>query len=355
MQSFEANYYDGISPLAQSVRVIIQDTYLVFDIKEGDRSFTQPNTNQKMMKQQRYLIADCHIQAKLGSGKRLIDLPDDSRLETDFQNLEDYLPKQSSNVFWHALYYAETHRFLIAVSLLAIVLFIALLSSYGVPVIAKYVVMAIPSSLEKEMGQTTLETLDNKSFSYFEATKVPMARQRNIRVALENMCKKTNNCADFSLNFRKSDLIGANAFALPGGFIVITDGLVAIAKSDNEIIAVLAHELGHVKGRHAFRQMLQGTFSGIMIVAITGDFSSITSGLPAFMLNMHYTRDLETEADHYALQSLKTACISTLSYASILLRLEKIMHDVAPAEIISSHLDIKTRILPFIRNQSQCI
>ena len=341
MLTFEANYYDGISPRAKRVLVTIQDAYFSFTA-EGSENL-------------RYPIADCHIQAKLGSGKRLIDLPDASRLETDFQDLESYLPKQASNGFWRAIHYAETHKSVIVISLVGIVLASVMLLKFGVPIVAKYAALATPPSIEKDLGKQTLDTLDYEKLGYFEATKIPLARQQAIESALRGMCRKTGNCADFSLHFRKSDAIGANAFALPGGFVVVTDGLVNLAQNDNEITAVLAHELGHVKGRHAFRQTLQGTISGLVIIAITGDVSSIASGLPTLMLNMHYTRDLETEADNYALQSLKTACIPTQSFATILLRLEKSMGGGSPPEIISSHPDTKARVLPFLLDHSHCV
>jgi len=111
-----------------------------------------------------------------------------------------------------------------------------------------------------------------------------------------------------------------------------------------------------VKGRHALRQTLQGAVSGLIIIAITGDVSSIASGLPALMLNMRYTRDLEAEADIYSLQSLKTACIPTKSFATLLLRLEK-SHSggVSVPEMISSHPDTRARIIPFLKDHSRCV
>ena len=51
----------------------------------------------------------------------------------------------------------------------------------------------------------------------------------------------------YTLVFRKSDAIGANAMALPSGTIVVTDGLVTLAEDDREILGVLAHEAGHVR------------------------------------------------------------------------------------------------------------
>ncbi len=339
---FEANYYDGISPRAKRVLVTIQDAHFLFTLNE-----TATNHD--------YLIKDCSVQAKLGSGKRLIDLPDDSRLETDFQDLERYLPAKSANLFWHVVHYAENHKLVIVIALLSIVGTSALLLKYGVPVMARYAVIATPISVEKYLGKHTLDTLDHKKLGYFEATSIPVARQTAIQSALTKLCEKTADCPEYQLNFRKSPVIGANAFALLGGDIIITDELIALAKNDDEIVAVLAHELAHVKGRHALQQTLQGTLSGLIIVSITGDASSLAANLPMLVINTRYSRDLETEADNYALQALKTACIPTESFANILLKLEKVSgsKSVSMPELISSHPDTEARVIPFLKERGK--
>ncbi len=346
---FEAEYYDGISPRAKRVLVDIVGSHFTFTVSVINADETISNQPIKV------LINDCHVQARLGSGKRLIDLPDDSRLETDFKDLERCLPAKPANRFWQSVHYAETHKFVILIAFVGIALASAALLKYGVPVVAKYAALATPVSMEKDLGKQTLDSLDSKRLGYFEASKIPMAKQKDITAALAAMCTKTNNCPAYQLNFRKSPIIGANAFALPGGYMVITDELIDLAKNNDEIIAVLAHELGHVKGRHALRQTLQGTISGLIIIAITGDVSSIASGLPALMMNMSYSRELETEADNYSLQSLKTACIPTKSFATLLLRLEK-SHGGGGSmpEMISSHPDTKARIVPFLKEHSHC-
>ena len=347
---FEADYYNGISPRAKRVLVTIEGGYFLFTVTSSTADDALPNQNFQ------YLISASTVQAQLGSGKRLIDLPDDSRLETDFKNLEHCLPAKPASFFWQSLHYAETHKLIIVAAFIGIVVASLFLLKYGVPIIAKYAAMATPASIEKDLGKQTLDTLDHEKLGYFEPSKLPLAKQQAILTELKSLCAKTNDCPAYQLNFRKSPAIGANAFALPGGYMVITDELIALAKNDDEIIAVLAHELGHVQGRHALRQTLQGTVSGLIIIAITGDVSSIASGLPALMMNMSYTRELETEADNYSLQSLNTACIPTKSFATLLLRLEK-SHGgdkTSIPEMISSHPDTKTRIIPFLKNHAAC-
>lgn len=346
---FEADYFDGISPRAQRVLVSIRDDayfYFKTESAQADGSITNEVKS--------YFIQDCHVQAKLGRGRRLIDCPDGSRLETSYQDLEQHLPQKPNNAFWQAVHYAENHLGLVAVALIGIVICSVYFLQYGVPVMAKYAAAATPPSVELDLGKQTLETLDNEKLSYFAATELPKQKQEEIKSALAKLCSKTNNCPAYVLNFRKSPTIGANAFALPGGQVIMTDELVELADNNDEIVAVLAHELGHVKGRHALRQTLQGTISGIIIIAITGDVSSIASGLPAVMLNMKYTRELESEADDYALASLTKACMPTKAFATILLKLTKGAEGASVPEMISSHPDTKARVAPFFKTQASC-
>jgi len=344
---FEADYFDGLSPRAQRVLItIIDGTHFQITLKKQDAD------GRVSQEKKRYAISECHIQSKLGNGRRLIDCPDDSRIETDFQDLEQYLPERKHNAFWQAVHYAENHLGLVFISIIGIVIASIFLLKDGVPLMAKYVAKATPVAVEADLGKQTLDTLDSNKIGYFAKTQLSKEKQNEIKTALSTMCGKTLDCPDYTLNFRKSPKIGANAFALPGGQVVMTDELVDLAENTDEIIAVLAHELGHVKGRHALRQTLQGTISGIIIIAITGDVSTVAAGLPALILNMKYTRELETESDDYALASLRKACIPTKSFASILLRLTHGGGSIVP-EVVSSHPDTKARVAPFFKTH-QC-
>lgn len=344
---FEADYFNGISPRAERVLVTITEDAFTFNIPTAD-------AGQSVQKYCAFGINDCQIQARLGRGRRLIDLPENGRLETEFQDLEAYLPKRLSNPIWRAIHYAESHQLIVLAALVGIVLSTLVLLKVGVPVAAKLVALATPPAIEKDLGKQTLDALDHHQLGYFTASELSEAKKSAIQHALNDLCLKTGDCPSYQLSFRKSPEIGANAFALPGGYLVMTDELVALAKDNNEIVAVLAHELGHVKGRHALRQTLQGTISGIIVIAITGDVSSIAAGLPALILNMNYSRDLEIDADHYALKSLRTACIPTPSFATLLLRLEKSHGDAVVPEMISSHPETKARVMPFLSKQPPC-
>ena len=102
-----------------------------------------------------------------------------------------------------------------------------------------------------------------------------------------------------TLHFRNAPDIGANAFALPGGDVVVTDGLVELATSPEQVAAVVAHELGHVAHRHGLRNMVQASILAALVSYWTGDFSSLATAGATAVLSAAYSRDFEREADDY--------------------------------------------------------
>jgi len=100
------------------------------------------------------------------------------------------------------------------------------------------------------------------------------------------------------------------------------DELVELTKDDNEIIAVLAHERGHVERRHAMRMVLQSSVVGLVLAWYVGDVSGLLATAPAIIMQAKYSRDMEREADVYAEQTLQINGLSPCLLASILDKLE---------------------------------
>ena len=117
-----------------------------------------------------------------------------------------------------------------------------------------------------------------------------------------------------------------NAFALPDGTIVITDEMVRAVHSDDELRAVFAHEIGHVRGRHALRLLLQRSGVAVLLTALAGDAVGVTYlavVLPSMLLQSGYSREFETEADDEAFAQLKRHGVSPQAFADLMRRLEK--------------------------------
>jgi predicted Zn-dependent protease len=129
---------------------------------------------------------------------------------------------------------------------------------------------------------------------------------------------------DYRLEFRFAPRVGPNAFALPSGIIVMTDELVGLSEHDEELVAVLAHEIGHVRGRHALRQLLQTAGVSAITFAIVGDVSSISAiaGAVPAVIEAKHSRDFEREADAFARQWMQTNGVPRHRFDDILCRME---------------------------------
>jgi predicted Zn-dependent protease len=187
---------------------------------------------------------------------------------------------------------------------------------------------------------------------YFEPSSLESEVQERLQTTFSRMTQATGEDYPFKLVFRSSEAIGANAFALPDGTIVITDDMVKLAQNDQQIMAVIAHEIGHVSHRHGLRRVLQHTGLSLMLIVVTGDIASVANLaaiLPTLLLENSYSRDMETEADRYALSYMQLHGPKPENFAAIMTRLKQSYEgDGKIAVFLSSHPDIDERIKPFL-------
>ncbi len=105
--------------------------------------------------------------------------------------------------------------------------------------------------------------------------------------------------------FTVLDSAEVNAFALPGGYIYITRGILAYLNSEAELAAVLGHEIGHVTARHAVRQYTAATATGLAIALLGGgQAGQQLMGVIGNALLSGYGRDHELQADHLGAEYL---------------------------------------------------
>lgn len=118
-----------------------------------------------------------------------------------------------------------------------------------------------------------------------------------------------------------------NAFALPGGYVYVTRGLMAIASDEAELAGVIAHEIGHVTARHSARRYSQQVVAGVgaaVVGAITGSdgiAESFSFGASAVLQS--YSREQEFEADTLGLRYLGRAGYATEAMGSFLAKLDR--------------------------------
>lgn len=146
-----------------------------------------------------------------------------------------------------------------------------------------------------------------------------------------------------SFSVLNHDLV--NAFAAPGGQIVILRGLLDKSASADEVAAVLAHEIGHVEERDPTRLMLRAAGSAGIVSIVLGDVSggSAIGIIGDQLLQSSYTRKAEAAADAFALEMLQDAGINAAAVADFFDKLAGLQEGFAPPEYLSSHPSSEAR------------
>ena len=115
---------------------------------------------------------------------------------------------------------------------------------------------------------------------------------------------------------------------------------------------MLAHEIGHVVHRHALRSVLQNTSVLLVVGVLMGDISSITgaaAAIPTLLLESHYSRQFETEADTFAYARMREYGVQPHHFARILRKLagDQAAHEQGILGYFSTHPDTEERAARF--------
>lgn len=202
-----------------------------------------------------------------------------------------------------------------------IALILASFVLWGAPALAERAVDAIPMGVDETLGDESLVVLDKVAFS---PSTIAESRQAEIRAVFDEMVSDMEAPMGGRLVFRRSDLLGANAFALAGNTVILTDELIELAEHDEEIIAVLAHEMGHIQHRHVMKHVARNAIVAVLLAAYVGDVSAITgvaATMPAVLDSMRHSRAFERDADRVARDYLDSVGIAPSRLGDLLARL----------------------------------
>jgi len=216
----------------------------------------------------------------------------------------------------------------------------------------------IPQSMEMQLQETMLATLDEQGFSPSTAAQ---ADQERYQALFRRLMAVVGTNQPYQLLFKQH--ADANAFALPGGVIVFTDPMLALlarsmggemgrdsgadldrkkgdSDADQAFLGVLAHELGHVEQRHAMRQLGRQGALTMAIALFSGNASSVqtlSGALSRNLLGNVYSRDFEREADAFAFAALIKLRISPMVLGRFLQRLSVQQNGATRPELLSTH------------------
>jgi Zn-dependent protease with chaperone function len=175
---------------------------------------------------------------------------------------------------------------------------------WGIPAAASVLAARVPVSWEERLGQAAVQEIT--------ASKRRCAdpeRDEAIGEIVKRLLEPQPR-APYTIRVIVVDDLTVNAFAVPGGQVVLLRGLVERARTPEELAGVLAHELQHVLQRHATRLLLQHASTGLLIVAVSGDLTgAMAYGIESARVlgTLRYSRHLESEADVEGLRMLLAA------------------------------------------------
>ncbi|MDO6464181.1 M48 family metallopeptidase [Pseudoalteromonas carrageenovora] len=218
----------------------------------------------------------------------------------------------------------EKSKWAILAAIIFTPLFMWLMLYKVVPAIAVYSVDTLPRSVVEQMGEQSFTLIEKLAL---DESELPIDQQAKVQQHFNTMLNELSlEPSVYRLSFYKSESFGANAFAMPHGRIVVTDELAnLLADKPDALKAVLLHEIGHVVHQHSVRMTAQSAASTIVLAVIFGDLEGIAEvalGTGATFAQQGFSRDMEREADSYALIQLEYLGYSSNDFADAIQALQ---------------------------------
>lgn len=306
MDTIHADFFDGLTARRHAVELQVGADTLTVQCGEATLRTTPKHA--------------IRVEPRLAGAPRRLSFADGAvAVSTDHDAIDRVFGLSPVHGLAHRL---ESHVGFVIVSLAGVIALGVWGYVSGVPWAAQQVAMHIPPSIEGQLSRKALESLDQIAF---KPTTLEPERQAAISRDFATLREAAGLPKDVRLEFREGAWVRANALALPGGVVVVTDELVEAMPNDKAVAAVLSHELGHVFHRHVLRHLLQDSITALGSMAVFGDASgvaAIAASAPLLMMKMAHSRDFERESDQFAFSLLARTGRSPEDFAVALEALE---------------------------------
>lgn len=209
---------------------------------------------------------------------------------------------------------------------------------WGIPVFASYAADAVTPSWEEKLGANVV--------AQFTAGREICPDEKTTE-QVNKLLSSLNSAAlphpyGFKVHIIKDPML--NAFAAPGGHIVLFTGLLKATKNPDELAGVMAHEMQHVLRKHATKSIFENLSTYMIMAVITGDTSGV-AGMVHTIGAFRYSRLHEQEADERAVVLLQAAGINPEGLIGFFKTVEKTQADMPSAlAYLSTHPVTQERI-----------
>lgn len=212
---------------------------------------------------------------------------------------------------------------------------------WGIPALAEVAAEKVPLSWEKGMGAGEVALLAPKDRQVHNARL-----DADIKRIVARLKSALPGCP-YSFQVTVCNTPMVNAMSLPGGTIVVFQGLLVRTRTPEELAGVLSHEMQHVVKRHITKQIIQDSSLGLLVSLLAGDTTgSVAAGLQSaktFAL-LSYSRGDEAEADSEGMKTVMAAGIDPQGMIRFFDELNQDRHESALTKYLSTHPATNERI-----------
>jgi len=228
-----------------------------------------------------------------------------------------------------------------------------ILLSVGLPLFAAYFWL-VPHMADRAASQITAETERQIGEQWYRsltnAYAVDSVRSRQLQQFFDTLGYE----GPFRIQVTVVHEPVVNAFAVPGGHIVVFDSIIGLMDAPEQLAGLLAHEASHVQLRHStrsiFRKLANQLFFSILIGSF-GDLSGIVAQHSNALADLSYSRDLELEADESGLQAMRKSRLPLRGMPDLFRKMQAAAGDSTDVPtFLSTHPALEERILQAEKN-----
>ena len=242
---------------------------------------------------------------------------------------------------WSALSLRWAALLAVSVALLLAVLVFVL------PRFAEHAARLVPARWEESVGEGLVGPVV-RQLAWLDGTEnAEFCTAPRGREALDELVQRlTPPEWPHRVRIRVANLQMVNAFALPGGQILLSEGLLRFVESPDEVAGIIAHEMGHVLHRHSTAAMIEALSLGFLFGVMLGDLGTSAIGSAGeTLVRLSFSREAESAADASAVRLLKRAGVATQGLVDFIERMDRDIGDVpASLALLSTHPRNMSRI-----------
>lgn len=196
---------------------------------------------------------------------------------------------------------------------------------WAIPLLVTIAISLTPPGFVAAIDSSNMEAID---LTFADPSTLSAAEQAEVLEIFNRVAAQAPAppFGEYVLEFRDLGDLGPNAFALPGGTMVMSDALVRMFPDDDVIASVLGHELAHVSQVHSLEQLYRSLSVYVLVVLIVGDAGPILEDIlleGGVLLSLSFSRQHETEADEIGVRTAQAAGYDPRGLVTFFEELEK--------------------------------